>query len=71
MHKGHSHGHAHGHEHPLEETETLRRLQVMLDHWIEKGDSDVENYREWAGKASEAGEEELAKEIHLAIEDSE
>ncbi len=68
MHKGHSHGHSH--EPPRAETETLRRLQVMLDHWIEHGDSHVENYREWAGKASAAGEEEIAKEIHLAIEDS-
>ncbi len=69
MHKGHSH--SHGHEHPLEETETLRKLQVMVDHWIEHGDSHAENYREWASKASEAGEEEIAKEMHLAIDDNE
>jgi hypothetical protein len=30
----------------------------------------VESYREWAGKASAAGEEEIAREIHLAINDS-
>ncbi|MGE5173069.1 MAG: energy-coupling factor ABC transporter ATP-binding protein [Betaproteobacteria bacterium] len=71
MHKGHSHGHGHGHEHPHEGTETLRRLQIMLDNWIEHGDSHVESYREWAEKASGAGEEEIAKEIHLAIDDSE
>ena len=52
------------------DTEDLRKLQTMLDHWIEHEDSHVENYREWAGKASHAGEEEVAKEIHLAIEDS-
>jgi cobalt/nickel transport system ATP-binding protein len=71
MHKGHSHSHGSGLEHPHEGTETLKKLQVMLDHWIEHGDSHVENYREWAGRASEAGEEEIAKEIHLAIEDHE
>jgi len=69
-HKHHSHGHSHGHDHPPE-TETLRKLQVMLDHWIEHSDVHVENYREWAANASEAGEEEIAKEMHLAINDSE
>ncbi len=43
----------------------------MIEHWIEHNDSHIENYREWALKASEAGEEEIAKEIHLAIDDSE
>jgi len=42
----------------------------MLEHWIEHGDSHVENYKEWAAKARDAGEEELAREIHLAIDDS-
>jgi len=71
MHKGHSHSHGHGFDHPDEGTETLRKLLVMVDHWIEHGDSHAENYREWAAKASEAGEEEIAKEIHLAVDDNE
>jgi cobalt/nickel transport system ATP-binding protein len=71
MHDNHKHhSHSHGHEHG-QGTDDLRKLQVMLEHWIEHGDSHVENYREWAGKASAAGEEEIAKEIHLAIDDSE
>lgn len=68
-HKHHSHGHHHDHDHG-EENENLKKLQVMIEHWIEHGDSHIENYREWAAKASEAGEEEIAKEIHLAIADS-
>jgi cobalt/nickel transport system ATP-binding protein len=71
MHKGHSHSHGHDHEHDRDLIETLRKLQLMIEHWIEHGDSHVENYQEWASKASEAGEEEIAKEIHLAINDSE
>jgi hypothetical protein len=71
MHKGHSHSHGHDHEHNRDLIETLRKLQLMIEHWIEHGDSHVENYQEWALKASEAGEEEIAKEIHLAINDSE
>jgi len=70
MHKGHSHSHGHGADHDPAGTEILRKLQVMVEHWIEHNDSHVENYTEWAGKASEAGEEEIAKEIHLAILDS-
>jgi cobalt/nickel transport system ATP-binding protein len=69
-HKHHSHIHSHGNDQP-HETEILRKLQIMLDHWIEHDDSHVENYREWAAKASEAGEEEISKEIHLAIGENE
>jgi len=68
-HKHHSHGTDHDHDHG--ETEVLRKLQVMIEHWIEHGDSHTENYTEWAAKASEAGEEEVSREIHLAIADSE
>ncbi len=68
MHKGHSH--SHGHDHTHEETEALKKLLVMLDHWVEHSDSHVEGYREWAKKASEAGEEEISREIHLAIDDN-
>jgi len=70
-HKHHSHGHDHDHDHGLAGTEVLRKLQVMIEHWIEHGDSHTENYREWASRASEAGEEEVSREIHLAIADSE
>jgi hypothetical protein len=57
--------------HAVEGTEDLRKLQMMLDHWIEHDDSHVESYREWAEKASASGEEEIAREIHLAMDDSE
>jgi len=70
-HKHHSHGHGHTHGHEHAGTEDLRKLQMLLDHWIEHDDSHVENYKEWAAKAGEAGEEEVAKEIYLAIDESE
>ncbi len=72
MHEKHK---RHNHSHELEEhrqgTDCLQKLQVMLEHWIEHGDSHVDSYLDWAGQASAAGEEEIAKEIHLAINDSE
>jgi cobalt/nickel transport system ATP-binding protein len=72
MHDNHKH-HQHGQDHDHEDagTEALRKLQVMIEHWIEHGDSHAENYTEWAARASEHGEEEVAREIHLAIADSE
>jgi nickel/cobalt exporter len=69
MHEHHGHHH-HGHEHATAGTEELRKLLVLLEHWVEHDDSHVESYREWAQKASAAGEEEIAREIHLAIDDS-
>lgn len=69
MHDNHK---RHTHDHKQEAApEDLRKLQMMIEHWIEHGDSHVDNYREWAAKASQAGEEEIAKEIHLAVDDSE
>ena len=71
MHDNHNHhGHSpHRHE-QSEAPDSLRKLQVMLEHWIDHSDSHGENYREWAAKARDAGEEEIAREIHLAIDAS-
>jgi hypothetical protein len=71
MHDHHNHhGHSpHHHEQP-EAPDSLKKLQMMLEHWIEHSDSHEENYREWAAKARDAGEEEIAREIHLAIDGS-
>ncbi len=71
MHDNHKHhGQSHDHDHDAE-IQDLKKLQIMIEHWIEHGDSHAENYREWASKADAAGEAEVAKEIHLAIDDSE
>jgi cobalt/nickel transport system ATP-binding protein len=69
-HKKNSHRHGHDHDHDHGESDVLRKLQVMIEHWIEHGDSHAENYAEWAAKAIEAGEEEVSREIQLAIADS-
>lgn len=68
MHKGHTH--SHGHEQHPGATEGLRKLLAMLDHWIEHGDSHADSYRDWAAKADAAGEEEVSREIHLALDDA-
>jgi len=69
-HKGH-HAHHHAHVHDHAEDDSLKKIFAMLEHWIEHSDSHVESYREWATKAVEAGEDEISREIHLAIDESE
>jgi len=70
MHDNHKH-HVHGQEHDHGPGgEDLKKLLLMLDHWIDHGDSHADSYREWADKAHAAGEDEIAREIHLAIDDS-
>jgi nickel/cobalt exporter len=70
MHKDHGRGHHHDDEQVSEETATLRKLLIMLDHWIDHDHAHAEGFQEWAEKAGAAGEEEVAREIHLAIEGS-
>ncbi len=67
-HKRHAHVHAHAHDHAG--AEDLRRLYAMLEHWIEHSDGHAKSYREWADRASGAGEEEIAREIYLAVGDN-
>lgn len=67
-HKHHSHGHTH--DEPVGAA-ALRTLQTMLEHWLEHSDGHAEQYHEWASAASKAGEEEIAKEIYLAIQENE
>ena len=64
-HKHHSHGHNQDHVSP--EIETLRKLQAVLEHWIDHNDGHDATYEEWAAKAHEAGEEDVSKEIYLAV----
>jgi len=41
----------------------LERLATLLPHWKKHNDEHAEVYREWAGKASSLGREELAKTL--------
>ncbi len=63
-HKGH-HGHHHDERHEGD-VEMLGKLLIMLDHWIDHGDSHAEEFRDWAQRAGAAGEEEIAREVNLA-----
>jgi len=69
MHDNHKH-HSHSHGHAQGALETLRELEATLEHWLEHDAAHGEQCKAWAAKASEAGEEEIAKEIHLAVQEN-
>lgn len=72
MHDNHKHhSHTHNHENENAGSSILRSMEIMLEHWIDNNDNHVDNYKEWAAKASEVGEEEIAKEIYLAVNEGE
>ena len=70
-HKHHTHSLTPGAGHAHSDNDTLQKLQLMLEHWIEHGDSHADSYRDWAKKASDSGEGEIAREMFLALDDSE
>lgn len=37
------------------------KLKHLLEHWIEHNEEHVNTYRDWAGKALQAGKPELAE----------
>ncbi|MFA5074142.1 MAG: hypothetical protein WC539_09650 [Nitrospirota bacterium] len=71
MHDNHKHHHSHTHQHTHQSADTLRELQTILEHEVDHNDDHQEQFKAWAAKAHEAGEEEIAKEIYLAVQDNE
>jgi nickel/cobalt exporter len=71
MHDQHGQHHHHAEVQDTAEDETLQKLLILLDHWIEHEGSHAEEYKAWAAKADAAGEQEVAREVHLAIEGGE
>lgn len=73
MHDHHTGHHAHHHVHPQEPVgaDELKKILTMLEHWIEHSDTHQSGYAEWAAKAEGAGEDEISREIHLAMNDAE
>lgn len=58
---GHAHRHGHNEEEKKPETDFDKKIKILLDHWAEHNSEHARTYLEWAGKAEEAGEEELAR----------
>jgi len=47
--------------------EELRRLSIVIEHWIEHNQSHMAEYQKWAQRAGELGLEPVKAEIEEAI----
>jgi uncharacterized coiled-coil DUF342 family protein len=48
--------------------EAREKLQHLLGHWIEHNDEHGQEFREWADKAREFGEDQVRDDILQAVE---
>jgi hypothetical protein len=48
-------------------SEEKSRLKTILAHWVEHNEEHSREFREWAEKARQMGEEEVADEILQAV----
>ena len=46
----------------------IEKLRVLLPHWLEHNQEHAAEFAGWAGRASAAGQETVAREIHRAAE---
>ena len=49
----------------------LQKLRILLSHWIEHNTGHAAEFREWAVRASAAGQEGTARDIALAADEIE
>ena len=63
----HSHENAHDHSHGDAKKDT-EILKVLLGHWVQHNRSHALEYRKWAEKTKEAGNNEVSERIDEAIE---
>ena len=63
----HSHGHSHGHDHSHTHELTFeQKLEKLFAHWIDHNDSHKDTFFTWAGRAKEAGLDDVAQKIEKA-----
>ena len=48
--------------------EEIKKLSIVIDHWIEHNQSHMEEYKKWAQTASDLGLEKVSAEIEKAVE---
>jgi len=67
--QGHSHSQGHDHNHSHDHTHELtfeQKLEKLFSHWIEHNDSHKDTFYTWAGRAKEAGLDQIAQNIEKA-----
>ena len=48
---------------------TIARLKILLDHWVEHNREHGQEFREWAGQAAALGESAIGDDIVTAAEE--
>lgn len=64
-HHDHDHAHTHSHSHSGD-TGTLtfeEKMEKLLNHWIQHNADHAATYREWAARAEENGNGDLAEKL--------
>ena len=73
-HDHHSHHHQHHGEdssHPSHETPSaIERLEKMVEHWVSHNRDHARSFNEWARRAKETGQQEVATLLDQAAEQS-
>ncbi|GAX60294.1 permease [Candidatus Scalindua japonica] len=55
----------------MTEQDTIKKLRVLLPHWIEHNNSHMAEFRKWEGEAKKESGEEVAQLLDKAIRDME
>ena len=77
-HDDHSHSHPHHHHHhgedsshPSHETPSaLYKLKKMVEHWVDHNRDHARSFNEWAQRAREMGQQEVAALLGQVAEQS-
>ncbi len=51
----------------MSEQNTIKKLRILLPHWIQHNDSHIAEFRKWEGEAKKESEHEVAKLLNKAI----
>jgi len=55
----------------MSEQDTIKKLRVLLPHWIEHNISHIAEFRKWEGEVRKESGEEVAQLLDKAISDME
>lgn len=55
----------------MSEQNTVKKLKVLLPHWIEHNNNHIAEFRKWEGEAKKESEQKVAELLDKAIRDME
>ncbi len=55
----------------MSEQNTIKKLRVLLPHWIDHNNNHIAEFRKWEGEAKKESEQEVARLLGQAIRDME